>query len=300
MNIVPLAGIVFAVFLLGEHIVLSQISGGILIIGGIILAQIKINNKNGGNSLKKDLSGRVAIVTGGGKGIGAAISWRLAREGAQVMVADLDAAGAENVAAGIRGEGLSAVSHQVDVSSASQVREMARRGEEKLGKIDILVNNAGILGPAAPVQDLSLDDWNRILNINLTGTFLCSQAVLKGMIGRGYGRILNLASVAGKEGNPNQAGYSTSKAGVIGFTKTLAKEVATTGVTVNCISPALTDSDMIREMSESHLKFLLAKIPMGRVGKPEEIAALVKYLVSEEAGFTTGACYDISGGRSDY
>lgn len=250
--------------------------------------------------MKKELSGRVAIVTGGGKGIGAAISWRLARDGAQVMVADLDAAMAENVAVGIRGEGLLAVSHQVDVSSASQVREMVRRGEEELGRIDILVNNAGILGPTDSVQDYSINDWNRVMNINLTGTFLCSQAVLKGMVGRGYGRIVNMASVAGKEGNPNLSAYSASKAGVMGFTKALAREIPQTGVTVNCISPALIEGDMIKEMTESHLNTLLAKIPMGRVGKPEEIAALVKYLVSEEASFTTGQCYDISGGRSVY
>lgn len=250
--------------------------------------------------MKKGLSGKDAIVTGAGKGIGEAIARRLAREGARVMVADLDAANAEKVAASIRAEGLSAVSHQIDVSSAGQVSEMARRAEGELGKIDILVNNAGILGPAFPVQDLPVEDWNRILNINLTGTFLCCQAVIKGMVERGYGRIVNIASVAGKEGNLNQAGYSASKAGVIGFTKTLGKEVAKTGVTVNCIAPALIDSDLIREMTESHLNTLLAKIPMGRVGKPEEIAALVNFLVSEEASFATGACYDISGGRATY
>ena len=249
--------------------------------------------------MKKELSGKVAVVTGGGRGIGAAISRRLAREGAQVMVADMDATSAEKVAADIREEGLLAVSYQVDVSSGSQVREMVRRGEE-LGRLDILVNNAGILGPADTVQDLSLEDWSRILDINLTGTFLCCQAVLKGMVGRGYGRIVNMASVAGKEGNLNQAGYSASKAGVIGFTKTLGKEIAKTGVTANCIAPAMIESDLLKGMSESQIDALLAKIPMGRAGKPEEVAALVSYLVSEEASFTTGQCHDISGGRADY
>lgn len=249
--------------------------------------------------MTKGLSGMVAIVTGAGKGIGEAIARRLAREGAQVMVADLDAASAENVAASIRAEGLSAVSHQIDVSSPSQVSEMARRAEGELGKIDILVNNAGILGPAASVQDLPVEDWNRILNINLTGTFLCCQAVIKGMVERGYGRIVNMASVAGKEGNLYQAGYSASKAGVMGLTKTMGKEVAKTGVTVNCIAPALIDSDLIREMTDSHLNMLLDKIPMGRVGKPEEIGALVSFLVTE-ATFCTGACFDISGGRATY
>ncbi|WP_027416745.1 SDR family NAD(P)-dependent oxidoreductase [Aneurinibacillus terranovensis] len=246
------------------------------------------------------LSGQVAIVTGGASNIGKAVGWRLAREGAQVIIADINFAAAEKVAADITEAGFKALPHRVDVSSKKEVQDMIRKGEEELGRIDILANVAGILGPSAPVSEISEEDWDRVLAINLKGTFLCCQAAIDGMIKRGYGRIVNISSVSGKEGNPMLAPYVSSKAGVIAFTKSLGKEIAKTGVTVNCISPTMIEGELVKQMSESYFQSLLDKIPMGRLGKPEEVAGLLNYLVSDEAGFITGQCYDLSGGRSVY
>jgi 2-dehydro-3-deoxy-L-rhamnonate dehydrogenase (NAD+) len=246
------------------------------------------------------LSGRVAVVTGAGSGIGKAVCWRLAREGAQVVAADINLASAEQVAAELNNEGLQAVAVRVNVASKKEVQDMIRKGESEFGKVDILCNIAGILGPSVPVSEISEEDWDRVLDINLKGTFLCCQVAIEGMIKRGYGRIVNISSVSGKEGNPMLAPYVSSKAGVIAFTKSLGKEIAKTGVTVNCISPTMIEGPLVKEMTEDYFQSLLAKIPMGRLGKPEEVAGLLNYLVSEEAAFTTGQCYDLSGGRSVY
>ncbi|UOF91149.1 SDR family oxidoreductase [Fodinisporobacter ferrooxydans] len=245
-------------------------------------------------------SRQVAVVTGAGSGIGEAVCWRLAREGAQVLVADINPGAAETVAGAIANAGFQVLPQRVDVTSRNEVQAMIRKAESEFGRVDILANIAGILGPSAPVSEISEEDWDRVFDINLKGTFLCCQAVLDGMIKRGYGRIVNMASVAGKEGNPMLAPYASSKAGVIAFTKSLGKEIAKTGVTVNCISPTMIEGNMVKEMTDEYFQSLLAKIPMGRLGKREEVAGLVSYLVSDEAAFTTGQCYDISGGRSVY
>ncbi|SER82151.1 SDR family NAD(P)-dependent oxidoreductase [Psychrobacillus sp. OK032] len=246
------------------------------------------------------LIGQVAVVTGGGNNIGKAVSWRMAREGAYVIVADINFSAAEKVATDITEAGLKAIPYRVDVSIKHEVRDMMRTIEGDLGQIDILANIAGILGPTAPTSEISEEDWDLILDVNLKGTFLCCQAVIDGMISRGYGRIVNMSSITGKEGNPMLAAYVSSKAGVMGFTKSLGKETAKSGVTVNCIAPTMIEGDMIKTVSESYFQSVLNKIPMGRLGKPEEVAGLFNYLVSEEAGYITGQCLDMSGGRAVY
>jgi len=229
------------------------------------------------------LQGRVAIVTGAGRGIGRAIALRLARDGADVVIAEVDMQAARSV---------------VEEIEKPQVQDMAQRTLDEWNHIDILVNNAGILGPTCPVAEIEEADWDRTLDVHLKGTFLCSQAVVPHMVAQGWGRIVSMASVAGKEGNPNLAPYSVAKAGIICLTKSLGKELATSGVTVNCVAPTVIETDLIKGLSPEELATLLAKIPMRRTGKPEEVAALVRFLVSDEAAFITGQCYDLSGGRS--
>lgn len=248
----------------------------------------------------KDLVGQVAIITGGGRGIGRAIALRLAQDGADVAIADVDTAAAESVAAEARALGRKAIACRVDVSKKSDVQTMVERVLSEFGHVDILVNNAGILGPAVPVAEIPEEEWDRTLAVHLKGAFLCCQAVIPHMIRQRYGKIVSMASVAGKEGNPNLAAYSVAKAGIICLTKSLAKEVATLGINVNCVSPTVIETDLIKALTPEQLAPLLAKIPMGRTGRPEEVAALVRFLVSDEAGFITGQCYDLSGGRSVY
>jgi NAD(P)-dependent dehydrogenase (short-subunit alcohol dehydrogenase family) len=223
-------------------------------------------------------AGRHAIVTGGAQGIGAAIAARLRAQGARVTVWDLDG------------------SPRVDVSSPASVED-ALTGLER---VDILVNNAGIAGMNRPTVDYPVDEWERVLRVNLTSQFLCCRAIAPRMVAAGYGRIVNIASVAGKEGNPNAVAYSASKAGVIALTKSLGKELARTGVLVNCITPAAAKTAIFDQMTESHIGYMLSKIPMGRFVEVEEIAALACWLASEECSFSTGAVFDISGGRATY
>jgi 3-oxoacyl-[acyl-carrier protein] reductase len=244
-----------------------------------------------------DLQNRTAIVTGSAHGIGKAIAQRLAESNARVAIADLDLAAAESTASEI---GASAIPVEVDVSRADSVTGMTRKMLETWGQIDILVNNAGIVGRDVPVRDLTEADWDNVLNINLKGVFLCSRAVIGHMMDRGKGSICSVASVSGKEGNPNMAPYSVSKAGVICFTKALAKEVLEYDIRVNCVSPALIETRLVEGIDQQQLDYMTSKIPMGRLGKPSEVAALVHFLVSDEASFTTGQCFDISGGRSTY
>ncbi|NKB69578.1 MAG: glucose 1-dehydrogenase [Candidatus Latescibacteria bacterium] len=243
------------------------------------------------------LRNKTAIVTGAAQGIGYAIAQRFAAEGARVAIIDIDAEGASRAAASI---GPAAIGLPADVSEPDSVATAFAQVTDQLGSLDILVNNAGIVGTDTPVTKLAADDWDRVLDVNLKGTFLCSQAAVRQMIPRHRGVICSLASISGKEGNANMAPYSVSKAGVICFTKTLAKEVLEHGIRVNCVAPALIDSPLLQCMEQDRVDFLTAKIPLGRLGRPEEVAATILFLVSDESTFATGQCFDVSGGRANY
>src|SRR6516225_3717252 len=242
------------------------------------------------------LDGKTALVTGGGQGIGEAICRRLADAGAKVGVFDRDAARAQRVALEIGGVPLAG-----DVTSEADVETAVEDLQDRAGPVDILVNNAGITGKAAPLWQLSRSEWNTVLTVNVLGPVLCIKAVVGSMRERKYGRIVNVASIAGKEGNPTLGPYSASKAAVIAFTKSLAKELVGQGdITVNAISPAVIATPILEGLPQSTIDHMVSRIPMGRTGKPEEVAALVHFLASAEASFTTGQCYDISGGRATY
>jgi 2-dehydro-3-deoxy-L-rhamnonate dehydrogenase (NAD+) len=242
------------------------------------------------------LSGQVALVTGGAQGIGGAIAARLSSAGARVAVFDADLAKASTTAEALAGLALGG-----DVRSESDVANAVARCEEVLGPVSILVNNAGITGRTDLSWKLSVDELKSVLDVNVVGPFLFCRTVVPGMLSRGYGRIVNVASVAGKEGNPTLLPYSASKAAVIAMTKSLAKELAgKADVTVNAISPAVIRTPILDGMAQSTVDYMIGKIPMGRVGTVEEVAALVHFLASADASFTTGQCYDISGGRATY
>jgi NAD(P)-dependent dehydrogenase (short-subunit alcohol dehydrogenase family) len=247
-----------------------------------------------------DLLGKVAIVTGAGKGLGWAIAQRLARDGANLVIAEIDWPSAQEKAAEIRQMKREVLPVQMDVSRWADVEGMVKQVLAKFNRIDILVNNAGILGPSSPLVEYPEEDWDRVIAVNLRGTFLCCKAVLPIMVAQKKGRIVNLGSTAGKEGNANMAAYSATKAAIINLTKTLGKEMAPHNVFVNCVSPSLIETDMAKNMTPELRSLLISKVPLARLGKPEEVAAVVKFLVSEEASFVTGQCYDISGGRSVY
>jgi 2-dehydro-3-deoxy-L-rhamnonate dehydrogenase (NAD+) len=243
---------------------------------------------------------RVGIVTGAGRGIGAAITERLAREGTRVAVADIDEEAAGRQVERIGRMGGDAFVVRVDVADPASAREMVETVVSRTGRIDVLVNNAGIAGTSVPVIDYPIEEWRRVLSIDLDGVFYCTKAVLPHMLSRGSGRIVNIASIAGKEGNPNLAAYSAAKAGVIGFTKSLGKELATTGILVNCVTPAVIETEIVKQVTPETAQYLVSKIPMGRIGRPEEVAALVAWLCSDECSFSTGAVFDLSGGRATY
>ena len=238
-----------------------------------------------------DLNGRTAVVTGGAGGIGRAIAERLLASGCRVSIWDL------NVTAGER-DGF--VFQQVDVIDEAAVAAAAARAEEVLGGIDILVNNAGITGPTELLERYDYAAWKRTVTVNLDSVFLCSRAVIAGMRARAYGRIVNIASVAGKEANPTMAAYSAAKAGVIGLTKALGRELAETGILVNCVTPGLIGTELLKQMSPEAVAASRSKIPVNRVGEPKEVAAMVAWLCSSDCSFTTGAAFDISGGRASY
>jgi 3-oxoacyl-[acyl-carrier protein] reductase len=242
------------------------------------------------------LKNRVAVVTGGGQGIGEGIATRLHAAGATVAVRDVNEGAAESVAKSIEGMGV-----KCDVSCSPSVQRAIERVREALGPIDIVVNNAGITGKTARLWELEEEDMDRVYAVNLKGVFLMCRAVIPEMLERRYGRIVNVASIAGKEGNPTLVPYSSSKAGVIALSKALAKEVAGQGdITVNSIAPGVVKTKILETMAPQTVQYMISRIPMGRTGKIEEIAALVHFLVSSEASFTTGQCYDISGGRATY
>ena len=236
--------------------------------------------------------GRKAVVTGGASGIGWAIVDRLAGEGASVTVWDRSAPPAA------QGRAIDGIT--LDLTDAAAVEAAAKRSADKLGGIDILVCSAGIAGLNATAWEYPLDEWRKVIDINLNALFYCNRAVVPTMREKSYGRIVNIASIAGKEGNPTASAYSASKAGVIGLTKSLGKELAKTGITVNAITPAAVRTAIFDQITQEHIDFMLSKIPMGRFGKVEEIAAIVAWLASEECSFTTGAVFDISGGRATY
>jgi len=241
-----------------------------------------------------DLTGRTAVITGAAQGIGYAVAERLAASGARIVSWDVSDA---NGAAMARLDGRAI---PCDISDAASVADALQKTEVTAGAIDILVNSAGIAGPNAPVTDYPDEDWSRIVAINLTGTFNTNKAVLPGMRERGYGRIVNIASIAGKEGNPNACAYSASKAGVIGFTKSAGKENADMNIAINCVTPAAARTPIFDQMSDEHIEFMLSKIPRERFLEVGEAANMITWLVSSENSFTTGAVFDLSGGRATY
>ncbi len=243
------------------------------------------------------LSGRVALVTGGARGIGLAIAKRLAADGAWVALVDLDKPAVEAAAAEL---GTGVIALVADVTRAADVERAVGAVHARWSRLDIVVNNAGITGGSKLTWELTDEDWNQVIACDLTSVFLISRAAVRVMLAQRSGRIVNIASIAGKEGNPTLVPYSTAKAGVIGFTKALAKEVAAHGIFVNAVAPAVIGTDLVKQMSKETVDYLVAKIPMGRVGRPEEVAALVAWLASDECSFSTGAVYDLSGGRATY
>ncbi len=227
-------------------------------------------------------AGKRAVVTGGASGIGEAVAKRIAAEGGRVAVWDVNG--------GIK----------VDISDNASVVRAAEETVEKIGGIDILVNSAGITGPTVPLAEFPIEGWQQVININLNGAFYCNRAVVPYMVAQNYGRIVNIASIAGKEGNPNASAYSASKAGVIGMTKSLAKELAKYNITVNAITPAAVRTPIFDQMPQTHIDFMLSKIPKGRFGTVDEMASIICWLASEECSFSTGAVFDVSGGRATY
>jgi len=244
-----------------------------------------------------DFAGRNAIVTGAAQGIGLAIVQRLVDSGAQVRIWDRDDKLLATTTARL---GKSVSGDALDVTDARAIERATKGAVEAFGKIDVLVNNAGIAGPSMPVVDYPIEEWKRVIDIDLTGPFLCCRAVVPHMTRAKYGRIVNIASIAGKEGNPNAAAYGAAKGGLIAFTKSLGKELAQSGVLVNCVTPAAAQTAILEQVSEEFANYMLSKIPMGRFVKVEEIAALACWLASEDCSFSTAGVFDISGGRATY
>ncbi len=250
-------------------------------------------------SIQTSLEQRVGIVTGGARGIGYSIAERLLKEGASVCLWDMDAATLAEAKTSL-GYPEKVSTAQVDVTREASVAAAVQSTLSTWGKIDLLINNAGIAGNNAKLWEMSPGDWQRVIDINLTGPFLTCRAVVPQLLKNGYGRIVNIASIAGKEGNPNASHYSASKAGVIALTKSLGKELATSNILVNCITPAVIETDILQQCTPEHVQYMLSKIPMNRFGQKHEAAALVAWLCSEDCSFTTGAVFDLSGGRATY
>ena len=245
-----------------------------------------------------DLKDRVAIITGGAQGFGLAISKRIIESGGKVVIWDIDEIAVEAALKEINSNDLSF--KKVDVTNFEAIEKALLETENELGKIDLFVNNAGITGMNAKVWDYPLDEWKKVIELDLNSTFYCCKAVVPHMIKNNYGRIVNIASIAGKEGNPNASAYSTAKAGVIGFTKSLGKELADKNIAVNCVTPAAAKTRIFDQMTQEHIDYMLSKIPRNRFAKVNELASLVCWLLSEENSFTTAAVFDLSGGRATY
>jgi 3-oxoacyl-[acyl-carrier protein] reductase len=239
---------------------------------------------------------RTAVITGGASGAGKAVAGRLVAEGARVALWDQNA----EALAQARAETGAASTHVVDVADPQSVQSAADASLAALSRVDLLVCSAGITGATVPVRDFPIDSWRRVIDVNLNGVFYACRAIVPHMLANGYGRIVNVASVAGKEGNPNASAYSASKAGVIGFTKSLAKELATSGVLVNAVTPAVFVTPLLQQMPQSQVDFMKSKIPMNRFGEVPEVVAMICWLLSDECSFSTGAVFDISGGRTTY
>lgn len=248
---------------------------------------------------KIDLAGRKAVITGGARGIGLAAAERMLESGAAVSLWDTDGPALDAATKRLAGKG-EIHTTIVDVSNVASVTAAAQSAIGQMGQVDILVNNAGITGPNTTVWEYNPEDWRKVIEIDLIGPFLCARALVPMMIEKNYGRIVNIASIAGKEGNPNASAYSAAKGGLITLTKSLAKELAKTNIRVNCITPAAVETDIFKQMTETHIQFMLSKIPMNRFGKIEEVAGMICWLASEEMSFSTGAVFDISGGRATY
>ena len=247
-----------------------------------------------------DLRGRVAAVTGGGQGIGLAVAERLAAARSSVAVIDVNGKNAQEAAERLKTHGGTAQAFACDVSDARRVADTFDAILRAYGHIDILVNNAGVGGRFASIQEQTNEDWNRVIGVDLTGVFLCCRAVVPHMIERGYGRIINVSSLAGKEGSPDMVPYSAAKAGVIGLTKALAREVAKYNIMVNVVAPAIIETPLLDEMPGQKKQLLLERTPVGRFGRAEEVASIVHWLASDEASYSTGAIFDLSGGRATY
>ena len=246
---------------------------------------------------KTDFTGQVAVVTGGAQGIGLAVARQLADGGASVAVWDMDAELAAKAAASLPGNACGILA---DVTSEASIAKALQVTTDRLGPVSVLVNSAGIAGPNAPVAGYELADWHRVIETNLTGTFLVNKALVPGMVTQRYGRICNIASVAGKEGNPNACAYSASKAGVIALTKSLGKELAAHDIAVNCVTPAAARTRIFDQMSQEHIDYMLSKIPRNRFLEVDEAAQMIAWIVSPQNSFTTGAAFDLSGGRATY
>ena len=245
-----------------------------------------------------DLNNRVAIVTGGAQGFGLAITERFIQSGAKVIIWDIDEDEAKKALDKVKSENLT---YQIiDVSNFEKIKQQLENVENSHGKIDIFINNAGLAGMNTTVADYPIEEWNKVINLNLNAVFYCCKAVVPFMKKNNYGRIVNIASIAGKEGNPNASAYSTSKAGVIGLTKSLGKELAQKNIAVNCVTPAAAKTRIFDQMTEEHINYMLSKIPRNKFAKVEELASLVTWLSSEENSFSTAAVFDLSGGRATY
>ena len=248
--------------------------------------------------IKFNLKDRVAIVTGGAQGFGFSITERFIQSGAKVIIWDIDENECKKAISKLNSE--NCLFEIVDVRQIKDIQSKLEEIKKKFGKIDIFINNAGISGKNTSVIDYPIEEWNKVIDLNLNAVFYCCKSVVPFMIKKKYGRIVNIASIAGKEGNPNASAYSSSKAGVIGLTKSLGKELAQYNIAVNCVTPAVAKTRIFNQMTDEHINYMLSKIPRNRFAKVEELASLVAWLVSEENSFATGAVYDLSGGRATY